>query len=271
MDEDYQEQLVAAALRGEQFRVRDGTYVRWSPGEGIEVWLQVRSREVIGVAPHFAGSTSMRVGVTGRIHRPDESPLDGAFHGWADPPPDDPESGDYPFVFDAPDAGRFTQIALPAIVTVQIAAFAHELTAFPDEDAYLASQEGEVRFAAESFIPAGLFRPGATGEPASESTGEPGTGSGGAEGSDAAVPGALAMFSGHVLETRRLENPYSGGELTWARVRTLGGEVDVVADPEGVEGMLVPGGVAHGTFWLSGRLSSDVADPTGEFWRGNGE
>jgi hypothetical protein len=75
------------------------------------------------------------------------------------------------------------------------------------------------------------------------------------------------MFTGTVVDAERLVNEYSGGDFWHARVRTLGGEVDVVADPQAIEGELVPGGIAQGLFWLSGRLSDEMADREGPFWR----
>jgi hypothetical protein len=49
-------------------------------------------------------------------------------------------------------------------------------------------------------------------------------------------------------------NPHTQQAFWWARVRTLGGEFDVVADPEIVEGTIVQGGVIGGSAWLSGRI-----------------
>lgn len=57
-----------------------------------------------------------------------------------------------------------------------------------------------------------------------------------------------------MLGTSLLINPATGASFHWAKVRTLGGEVDVVADPEVLNGSLVVGGVVNGSFWLSGRL-----------------
>jgi head-tail adaptor len=66
----------------------------------------------------------------------------------------------------------------------------------------------------------------------------------------------MALFTGRVLDTGELTNGWSGATFLWARVRTLGGEVDVVADPEIVTGDATVGGVAQGEFWMSGRLPS---------------
>ena len=243
MDSAYQERLLDAALSGEQLRVRDGAYVRWSPGAGVELWLQVQAREVVGLAPHFAGEASMRVALTERVSRLEESPLAGAFRAWANPPAQTPEEGDFPFVFDLPDAGRFTGLALPRVTSVQIAAFAQELRCFETETAFHASQEkAELKYAAESFIPSGLFV------------------------KEGEAPAAYAMFTGRVTGAERRVNPFSGGAFWCVRVRTLGGEVDIVADPAAVEGELIVAGIAQGSFWLSGRLPGALADPERAFW-----
>lgn len=67
-------------------------------------------------------------------------------------------------------------------------------------------------------------------------------------------PLAYAIFTGHVLETSIITNPVTDHEFIWAKVRTLGGEVDMVSDPVLLNGPVVKGGVVSGSFWLSGRI-----------------
>ena len=43
--------------------------------------------------------------------------------------------------------------------SLQIAAFAHEITAFETVAAYEASQTGDLKYTSQSFIPSGLFTP----------------------------------------------------------------------------------------------------------------
>jgi hypothetical protein len=71
-------------------------------------------------------------------------------------------------------------------------------------------------------------------------------------------PQAEAMFTGQVLQTTCLTNPTTGGTFYWAHVRTLGGEIDIVVDPEVLNGELIQGGIVQGTFWLSGRVMKVV-------------
>lgn len=157
--------------------------------------------------------------------------LDGAFYGWANPDGGITQSGDYPLVFDAPDFDLHRSLGLPVIMDVQLAAFARELHAFKGETEYYASGWGE-SFAAESFVPSGFFEAADRDDP----------------------PQAYAMFAGHVVETSLLTNPVTEAEFYWAKVRALGGEVDVVADPQLLAGTLIAGGIVWGWSWRSGRL-----------------
>jgi hypothetical protein len=133
-----------------------------------------------------------------------------------------------------------------------VAAFARTLTCWPDEAAYTAAEEVKwggskgpdgqaVRgFAAESFIPSGMFAL----DPSKPHT-----------------PRAEAIFTGHVLSTEVLLNAQTGRSFHHARVKTLGGEFDVVADPEVVKGEPVAGGVVQGSFWLTGRWLGPASQP----------
>lgn len=136
---------------------------------------------------------------------------------------------------DSPDF-YLTPLHPPEIVEVQLAAFAHELKLFETEAAYQSDGEkDQPRMAEESFIPAGLFKPG---------------------GSNIEPPEAYAVFTGRILETERRQNPVSGEPFYWAMVKTLGGRIDVVASPELVTTPIVKGGILSGSFWLSGRIVS---------------
>jgi hypothetical protein len=222
----------AAAREAEVIEVYRGRYLRWSSSVGAELWLQLsREDELIGMMPHFSGGARRSVALTERVSRPDDSELDGAFHAWANPGRGDPSSGDYPFVFDCPDYAIYRKLTLPYRTEVALSAFAHELTAYRDATDFEAAQSDEPKFAPRFFVPIGLF-----GE-------EP-----------SAPPESQALFAGEVLDTAVSRNPMTRARFIWARVRTLGGDLDVVADPELVEGDVAVGGVVRGTFWLTGRL-----------------
>lgn len=220
----------------ETVEVPGGRYLRWFSECGAELWLQVDCHnDLIGVNPHFSGRSLVRVALTGPVNRPNASDLDGAFHGWADPPDDNPESGCYPFVFDVLDFRRYDGLRFPVAVDARIAAFAHEVFVFGSEGEYTASQQGEIKFSSRSFIPSGLFKPDAD-----VTATDP--------------PEAYAMFTGHVLEAEKRTNELTGREFHWALVESLGGIFDVVIHPELIESEPRPGGVLSGSFWLSGRV-----------------
>jgi hypothetical protein len=232
-NQDFMRFLTQAAQEGEVIPVGDGSYVKWSPGTGIELWVQLdREHEIIGLNPHYSGRATLRIGLTKRVPRPQGTLLDGAFYGWANPDEGEPETGEFPFVFDVPNYKSYDDLKLPAIVAVQVAAFAHELQGFENETAFDESQAEDMNLAVESFIPTGLFIPKESSEP----------------------PQAEAIFAGHILDTAILTNPATDADFLWARVSTLGGEIEVVADPEILEGSLVKGGIIKGSFWLTGRV-----------------
>jgi hypothetical protein len=218
----------------EYIQAPHGSYGRWRSASNCELWLQLDSdNNFLGMNPHFSGDSSMRVGITETIKRPNGSLLDGAFYGWADPAEDDSDSGYYPFVFDTPDFDCHSDLPLPSIVTVQVCAFAHEVSVFESESAYQASQKEKPSFASKSFIPAGLFQPG---------------------GEDIDPPEAEAIFTGHILQAKTLTNELTKKNFFWALVDTLGGTIDVVIDPQLIGSSPQVGGILSGMFWLSGRI-----------------
>ena len=235
-EQDFRHYVFAASEFGRKIESPNGSYTLWEPGNGIELWVQTNlHKRIIGMNLHFSGHSRMNLGLTRRISKPGHSIMNGALYAWANPQMDKPESGSYPFVFDVPDYDLHNDVRIPGLVTVQLAAFAHELQGFESKETYTAAQKTGIQFAEESFIPSGLFRPGPQG-----GVREP--------------PLAQAIFSGHVLVTQILINPVTDQRFYWARVRTLGGEVDVVADPQVVQGRVIRYGIIKGTFWLSGRL-----------------
>jgi hypothetical protein len=225
-NEEFADLAMTAATQGEPVQVSGGTYYRWSPGASVELWAQAdQDGRLIGLNPHFSGTARMRVGLIERIARENDSALDGAFYGWADPEENDPENGQYPFAFDLPDFKRHDGPTLPTIAAVQIAAFTHTLKAFESDEAFRSGDTHNM--AAESCIPSGTF---------------------------SSPPQSTVIFNGHVLAAAQLTNPHTQQMFWWARVRTLGGEYDVVADPGVVEGVIVQGGVIGGSVWLSGQI-----------------
>jgi hypothetical protein len=228
------EQISGAAT---EVQVKAGRYLRWAGSAGEELWLQLSPRrELIGMNPHFSGASRVQVGIVERVARANDTKLDGALRAWASPRDDSPADGDYPFVFDVPDIAACADLEIPGIAEAQIAAFAHEVSSFPSEEAYNASQGSDgIRFADRSFIPSGLFSP---------------------DGTKDGPPAAEAIFTGHVLQAEARTNAVSNQKFWWALIDTLGGTYDVVIDPALLDAPPTVGGILTGAFWLSGRLIS---------------
>lgn len=228
--DDFGRIQLQAAHNGEAIPVADGYYIRWELGNGPEVWVQANARkEMVWLNPHFRGTTSVRMSLVSHIARPGV-PLDGAFYGVMNPDPHHLEKGTVDLVFDLPDDALHRDLELPVVRQVQLAAFAQRLDAFPDEASYMQAQEGGIVYAVESLVASGMYV-------------QPGE-----------LPEARVLLSGRVLAAELLVNPATGLLFQWARVRTLGGEVDVVADTAVVHGLIQVGGIISGAFWLSGQL-----------------
>lgn len=224
------------AERADTINAREGQYLKWAPPSGEQLWLQVKhSGDAMGMNPHFAGKSRVRVNIEARVTRKAHTPLDGTFLAWGNPAADG-IGGGYPMAFDCPDAAVHEGLKLPVLVDAQIAAFAQQLTVFEDEAACLESQAAEgMTFGSRTFIPSGLISP--SGEPVSP-------------------PESHALITGHVLEASEQRNSVTGAPFWWALVDTEGGTYDVVIDPELLSAPVQPGNVLSGWFWLSGRLRS---------------
>jgi len=198
-----------------------GRYYRWAPGAGIELWVGVdANRELTAFNPHLSGQGRLMVRVD-RTERDRQAPMNGRTHGWAVRDGRDL----FGVVIDVPDFDFLqAEVSRPATLAFQVAAFAHELHVFEDEAAFLAS---------------GADRPPRSFEPVPMEEDEP-------ERTD-------FLIAGLVVRTELRENPVTGARFHWALVDTVGGTVDLVADPEVMSGPPVEGSVAYGEFWLSGR------------------
>lgn len=237
----------SVADRAERIRVREGEYLRWTPPSGEELWLQVTpSGDAMGMNPHFGGKSSVRVAVEARIARETQTPLDGSFLAWANPPAGAETGGDYPFAFDCPDSARFDDMTLPAVVDVQMAAFAQNVEVFQTEALFAASQAAQgMAFEPRSFIPSGLISP---------------------EGRPVDPPEPHALLVGGVVEAEERRNTVTGVAFWWALVETIGGTFDVVIDPELLQHPPQAGNVLSGWFWLSGRVRSSAEDAPKTGW-----
>jgi len=234
------EELAALASqvadKAERISTPPGEYLKWAPPSGEQLWLQISPEgDAMGMSAHFEGKSTVRVALEARVTRPSQTPLDGTFLAWANPPDGAAGGGDYPFVFDCPDAATHADLALPVTVMAQVAAFAQRISVYESLQSYAASQGVP---ASKSFIPSGLVSP--SGEPVTP-------------------PEPHALIAGHVVEADTRANAVSGAPFVWALVDSLGGTFDVVVDPELLPRMPRPGDVLAGWFWLSGRLLASPA------------
>jgi hypothetical protein len=216
-----------------QIEVPWGFYIHFIDSSGAELWTQLNlDGEYIGFHPHFHGVSRRVVAITRQIEG-EESELDGMFHAWANPVElTEPESGDYPFVFNVPDMRVLDEMDYPQNVEIQLTAFATDLEFYPNEDDYYGSQDEELQFTVESFMPIGLFEEDEEGE----------------------NPEPYAVFSAVVKQSEVRRNEMTGETFYWMLVDTLGGEVDVVASSDLCDELPNPLSVIQGQFWLSGRI-----------------
>src|SRR6266516_4079388 len=85
--DDFKALGISAAKSGIPIDTPHGTYIRWDVGGGPQLWVQIKrhARIILGWHTHFAGRAQMRAALTRRMLTVDSDPLEGAFHGWADP------------------------------------------------------------------------------------------------------------------------------------------------------------------------------------------
>ncbi|MGI8543847.1 MAG: hypothetical protein ACR2MD_10270 [Aridibacter sp.] len=217
---------------------KQGFYLKFSDASGAEIFLQGNpDQELVGFNPHFAGTSRRKVGLTQKIER-DSSELDGGFHAWANPSDSDIEaSGEYPFVFDVPDFRLVEIEKFPVTKEIQLTAFAsNDFEIFSNEEDFFDSQKSELKYASKSFVPVGLFSFDEN------------------ENIDLNVVRPIGKFAGEIKEFDRRTNQLSGQDFYWFLVETLGGAIDVVADPKFVTEEPEFGGIVSGQFWLSGRI-----------------
>lgn len=220
---------------GELQKCPGGCYFNWQGDSGVELWVQLdQEGRFLDIQPHFSGMAAMRIGLNRRLHRPTDTPLDGAWQAWADPVEDEnPSEGHFELTFEAPDFALHSDLQLPLLATVQLAAFAHEVTFFESEDVFRESPAVKGRLEPQSFIPSPQrIREGGETEPQT----------------------AEALICGHVMRIEKLENDLTKLPFYWLLVETAGGRVDLLVDPQLVAVEPEPGGVVMTFCWLSGQL-----------------
>lgn len=221
------------ALRGEPVPTAHGNinYIRWDVGAGVSLFAQVvagRARrfkrdikpQAVGLNPYVDGSARMQVAVR-EVRWDEDNPFDARVLVAAEAKTE--------FWLDSPDALASWAGEIAELQTLHIAALAQSVEVFADADAHRLAQAGrDTIVAAESFVPTAV-QPGA----------------------DPTDPGAA--ISGHVVEAEQRENAVTGRTIWVLRVRTAGGEVDVVCSPDDVTGTPRPGTVVQALCYLTAR------------------
>jgi hypothetical protein len=235
------ETLRLMSEHGEVIDTAGMKYLKWSVGEGVELWTRFKDGKTeMLYHPYYEGEARMTVALLEKTPRPDPLHADGAFFcrgrafagaGWV--------AGRNPFVFDTPGYHRYDGLSLPRLSAVHLSAFAFETTGYETEEefdeAYPADEKG-YGWGYMHFVPLCMVTP---------------------RGEGGELQPAGAEVSGFVSDTGLITNPLTGHDFCWARVETVGGEVDVVCAPDRLSGYLVKGGIAVTKCYLFGRLIDD--------------
>ncbi|MFC3455485.1 hypothetical protein [Amycolatopsis speibonae] len=126
---------------------------------------------------------------------------------------------------------------------LELAALAEDVTVYADADTYYASQDDDgPKFAADHFIPSGLFQP--------------------ADPTPGWTPSARALFAGEVIEVENPVNTVTGMAFHRIRVRAIAAiELDVAVATADLEKSPELGNIVTGTFLLTGRLGLEPTGP----------
>lgn len=244
---EFERLLKMAFETGQAIPIPGGKYVVWEPGEGVQLWVKVKDRAVLGCAPHYSGEGKLQVEVQKFYARPENSAVtDGALLGtalsaFADSPP-------LPLVVDMPGFEEtVSRTSLPRTVTVQATAFAREITCFPTADAF-ADWQSRQKEAPDARLESFLFPVLAERQPTSVA---------------GSLVSAEARITGRVLKAQRRTNPITHQTFIALVVAIPGGSgtIDIAASPQAASGELLVGGLIQGTFWISGRIMPAASAP----------
>jgi hypothetical protein len=234
-----------------------GYYYRWHSDSGAELWVHLAKEpgsgggsgeeklSIVGVTPFFQGSGRIPVRVMKKRQRPGDNAFEGAVFVEIEPGPR-PHQCATVALLDVVDYAVWQNRVTPFLAQAQIAAFPHELVIYKNEKDFASAQADEqVKFSPESFFASGLFSSsGDTGgqaifhDPNAKDFNAP----------------SRAFFTGRVLSVELRRNSVTGQDFYAALVKTLGGTIDVVADPNLLDDDLNVGCIVQSEFWLCARL-----------------
>lgn len=240
--DDAYESFPVLASMAKVIKCAKGYYAEYIENTGVAMYMQFNKRkEYIGFNPHFNGQSKRNVCITNEVDR-GFSVLDGSLHSYADPAEKgNPNSGQYPFVFDVPDLQRYMPLSFPMDCQIQLSAFPiGEIDVFDTDEDFCNFQTTQFKFGTKSFVPSGLFAMQTTTEADDEQKPD--------------GPRSTGMFSGVIKEVATLTNQFTGAPFYWMLVETIGGDIDVVSDFHHIRNTPKVGGIIWGDFWLTGRL-----------------
>lgn len=230
-----------------------GYYYRWQSDSGSELWVHLAKEKatdeeklaIVGVTPFFHGRGRVPVRVMKKRQRPSDNAFEGAVFVEIEPGPR-PHQCATVALLDLVDYAVWANRVTPFLAHAQIAAFPHEISIFPNEEAFATSQASEkVKFAPESFFASGLFSAsGETGgqavfhDPSAKEFNAP----------------SRAFFTARILSAEKRTNSVNHQTFHTALAKTLGGTIDIVSDERQIVGEFREGCIVQGEFWLCARL-----------------
>ena len=210
------------------FASDDGFYNLWTPGAGVELWVCANEDlQLAGCSLHFAGDGRMQAYIT-QSYPVVDSNLRGTIYAWLTPEDEtNPYTGRTPLAAAVPMFNCISEVALRfPLVTLQITGFV----------------EGFL----ECFDPSSEFAPEATLEPPWF-------------GNPEMQPEPNAVIAGTIVTANLLTNPETEKEFWHVLVDTMGGTVDLVADPAAVvDGPPKMGQRCRASCWISAQIVSEL-------------
>lgn len=211
-------------------------YILYEDKSGAELRVQMNNKNnCIWINPHFNWKSNRMVFITNSvIDKKRNNILDWSYFAYANPHnKNDPESWDYPFVFDLPNFWTIWQVKYPTIFHIQLIAFPYKIEVFENETSFLESQTEWPKYAPKSFIPIWLFW---------EEVWSPD------------IPRSHNMFTGEILEVEKRKNEMTWESFYWFLVDTLGWTIDIVVDIKYITREPKINNIVSWEFWLSGKL-----------------
>lgn len=201
-----------------------------SDPSGAELWVGLDekgggARELQTLNPAFRGRGSTKIVVTAVASATEWQPFENTVQA-------DFAKARTPLIFDLADPREATRFLPDAALEIDLTGFADEIEIYASDEAYYRSQsDKKAKFAANHFIPSGMFTTGGEG------------------------PTAHALFAGKIIESELRRNERGKSNYWWILVRTYDDAlINVVADPSQLRARPVAGDVLSGSFWLTARL-----------------